>query len=59
MPRDQVTDDDKKSIEEWLAKGNEITICPPGERTDSDLIGHVWKRGRPKAKKKKEDTSPK
>jgi len=50
MARDEVTEEDKKIMDEWLSKGNKVTVCPAGERTDPDLISHVWKRGRPKAK---------
>jgi len=37
-------------IDEWLAKGNEITVCEPNARTEELLI-NPWqrKRGRPKA----------
>tara|TARA_X000000950_G_C13509365_1_gene495102 strand:- start:131 stop:289 length:159 start_codon:yes stop_codon:yes gene_type:complete len=44
--------EDKKLIKEWLAKGNKITICPPGQKSDPDKIKNVWVRrqGRPKAK---------
>ena len=36
----------KKAVEEWLAKGNKITICPPGAR--SEVVQNVWQRGRKK-----------
>lgn len=37
-------------IDEWLAKGNEITVCEPNARSEELLI-NPWqrKRGRPKA----------
>ncbi len=44
--------ENKRLIEEWLAKGNKITICPPGQRSDPDKIKNVWirRQGRPKKK---------
>jgi len=40
----------EKMIAEWLAKGNKITVCPPGARTqDSKEIFNRWK-GKPKKK---------
>ena len=40
----------EKMIAEWLAKGNKITVCPPGARTqDSKEMFNRWK-GKPKKK---------
>ena len=40
-----------ETIEEWLAAGNKITICPPGMRSE-DVVTKSWGRKRkPKAKK--------
>mgnify|MGYP000206001679 FL=1 len=50
--RDEMTDKNKTDIEKWLAKGNKITICPPGARTE-DLV-YTWgpkKKAKAKAKK--------
>tara|TARA_B100000927_G_C16101881_1_gene323541 strand:+ start:200 stop:367 length:168 start_codon:yes stop_codon:yes gene_type:complete len=46
MAREYTTEEDKKAIEEWLAKGNKITICPPNAR--SEVVQNVWQRGRKK-----------
>ena len=42
-----------QTVEEWLAQGNRITICPPGMRSEDVEYkkGPGAKRGR-KAKKK-------
>lgn len=43
-----------QTIEEWLAAGNKIKICPPGMRSE-DIeykTGPLAKRGRKSAKKK-------
>jgi len=43
-----------ETVEEYLARGGKITICPPGARsTDEDGAANPWakrKRGKPKAK---------
>lgn len=52
MARDYTTEEDKKAIEEWLAKGNKITICPPNAR--SEEVQNVWQRGRKKKTKTEE-----
>jgi len=46
-----------QTIEEWLAQGNKITICPPGMRSEDVVYktGPQAKRGRKSAKKKKRD----
>ena len=43
-----------QTIEEWLAQGNKITICPPGMRSEEVVFrtGPQAKRGRKSAKKK-------
>lgn len=49
------TREDKKMIDEWLAKGNKITICPPNQHTDPEKITYTFKagaRGRKKAEPK-------
>jgi hypothetical protein len=35
-------------IDEWLAKGNKITICEPGERSEEGVIGYTHSWGRKK-----------
>ena len=40
-----------QTVEEWLAAGNKITICPPGMRSEDIKEKFKAKRGR-KAKKK-------
>jgi hypothetical protein len=46
-------DEDARMIKEWLAKGNKVTICPPGQKSDPEKIVNKWQRkqGRPKSKK--------
>jgi hypothetical protein len=39
-----------KLVQEWLAKGNKITVCEPGARTDDVQKLNRWK-GKSKAKK--------
>ena len=43
-----------QTMEEWLAAGNKITICPPGMRS-ADIVEKFKpkSRGRKSAKKKK------
>ena len=41
------TEEDRKAIEEWLKK-NEVTVCPPCERTDPDEITYIYKVGKRK-----------
>lgn len=38
--RDEMTEKNKTDIEKWLAEGNEITVYPPGARTE-DLV-YTW-----------------
>jgi len=46
-------DAEQAAIAEYMASGGAVTICPPGLRTDPDLIANVWtRRGRPPAPKK-------
>ena len=42
-----------QTVEEWLAAGNKITICPPGMRSE-DVV-EKFKVGRKSSKKKKTD----
>lgn len=42
----------QKAIEEFLAKGGKIKVCPPGQRTeDIDYKGGFYGRKKKKAKK--------
>ena len=41
-----------ETIEEWLAAGNKIKICPPGMRSEDVVEKHPQRRGRKSAKKK-------
>jgi hypothetical protein len=45
-----------QTVEEWLAAGNKITICPPGMRSEDVVFktGPKSKRGRKSAKKKQD-----
>jgi hypothetical protein len=44
-----------QTMEEWLAEGNRITICPPGMRSEDIVEKFNGKRGRKSSKKKKTD----
>ena len=44
MSKDEVTSTESKEIQEWLAKGNEITVCPTGATTEGILPGYGWGR---------------
>jgi len=44
-----------QTIEEWLALGNKIKICPPGMRSEDVVEKHPQRRGRKSAKRKKTD----
>jgi len=41
-----------QTMEEWLAAGNRITVCPPGMRSEEVVEKHPQRRGRKSAKKK-------
>ena len=51
-PRSQTTEEEKKQIEEWLKKGNKITICPPNTRTEDITYVHGWGKKKKKSAKK-------
>jgi hypothetical protein len=60
MAREQRSPEEAKAIEEWLAKGNKITICDPNARSDYEDIAPAWgKRKKKKAAPKKVDKSKK
>lgn len=40
---------ESKAVKEWLAKGNKVTKCPPGLKTEDEDIILKWQRGRPKS----------
>tara|TARA_B100000683_G_scaffold181285_1_gene174608 strand:+ start:3272 stop:3442 length:171 start_codon:yes stop_codon:yes gene_type:complete len=45
--------EEQKAIDEWL-KNNEVTICPPGARSEPGEVGYTWgKKPKKKATKKK------
>ena len=47
MSREQEIEEDKKMIEEWLAKkGNKITICPPESKTPEEDVVYIYKVGK-------------
>ena len=58
MARYQTSEEDKKSIDEWLKKGNKITVCPSGLRTSSDDVAytHAWGKKKKKPTPKKVDS---
>ena len=45
-----------ETVEQYLARGGKVTICPPCQRTDPDDINYTWK---PKRGRKKKDDAPK
>ncbi len=53
MAREEKSTEEQKMIDEWLAKGNKVTICPPNTRTDSVEYVYGW------GKKKKKKVTPK
>ena len=54
------TPEEQNQIDEWL-KNNEVTICPPGERTSDDNIAytHGWGKKKKKAAPKPVDSKGK
>ena len=42
-----------QTVEEWLAAGNKITICPPGMRSEDMVEKFGKQRGRKKKTAKK------
>ena len=40
----------QQMIDDWLAAGNKITICPAGETSDGELPGYGWGKKKKKAK---------
>ena len=55
MTRYTKTEEEQRLMDEWLSKGNKITVCDSGARTDPDEITYQWGRG----KKKKVVDKPK
>ena len=49
-------DDHQVEVDAWLAKGNKITVCEPGARTE-DVKTNMW--GGKKKKKPEEKIEPK
>ena len=58
MARTQRTREDNAAIKEWLAKGNKITKCPPGAKTEPGEVGYTWGR-KPKKKAEPKKTAKK
>jgi hypothetical protein len=52
--RYEVTKEDQKAIEEWLAKGNKVEVCPPGARTEQEEIVYTWGNKKKKVVKPKD-----
>ena len=51
MARYQQSEADKKAIEEWLAKGNKVTVCEPFARSEAEDINKGWgAKKKPKVK---------
>jgi len=53
MSKAEKTEEDKKLIDQWLAKGNKVGECDPHARTDPDDIIYTFKVGK-RGKKAKE-----
>jgi hypothetical protein len=51
MARNKNIEGPTETVEEYLARGGNVTVCPPCTVTDPELIVHSWKpkRGRKKA----------
>ena len=53
----QMSERKTETIEEYLARGGKITVCPPGARSEDVVVKHRFSRGSKKkstaAKKKK------
>jgi|TARA_B110000879_G_C10717358_1_gene335250 hypothetical protein len=47
----------QEAIDEWLAKGNKITVCEPGERSEEGVIGYTHSWGRKKKAVPEDPTS--
>ena len=47
----------QSAIDEWLAKGNEITKCAPGERSEDGVIGYTHSWGKRKKTDVPEDST--
>ena len=47
MPRNLITEEDQKAIDEWL-KHNKITECPPEEVTPEEELVYKYKVGKRK-----------
>lgn len=50
--RDSRSDAETKAIDEWLKK-NEVTVCPPMQTTDPELMAQytMWGKGKKKSTK--------
>jgi hypothetical protein len=54
----KIDQDELDAIAAYMKTNGDVTICPAGEVTDPELIGHVWtknKAGRPPAAARKPD----
>lgn len=54
---EQKNSHNQKMIDDWLAAGNKITICPPGETSDGELPGYGWGKKKKKAKTAKKKSN--
>jgi len=48
--KEEKTTEEQSLIDEWLAKGNKITICQPFERSSDDNIAYTHGWGKKKKK---------
>jgi|TARA_R110000851_G_scaffold103524_1_gene220650 hypothetical protein len=55
MARDEPTS--QALIDEWLAQGNTIKVCNPGERSDEGEVGYTHSWGRKKKAVPEDKTS--
>jgi hypothetical protein len=55
LVRREISKEDQRMMDEWLAKGNKVTICPPCTRSDPDKVKNKYKMGWGGNKKKKEE----
>ena len=54
--KSQLPEGATETVEQYLARGGKITVCPSCQRTDPDEISYSWK---PKRGRKKKEETPK
>jgi hypothetical protein len=57
MARTGRTRADNQAIREWLAKGNKVTKCEPGAKSEPGEVTYTWGR-KPKKKADPKEKKP-